>query len=122
MYVSNLAITNFFQSIKNTFEKLSTNFTVELALYLFIGLIFGFLFKYTSKYVISSFIIIAISLWSLESLGAISINYCYIKELLGLSVDTQAPDLINYITSWIQNHISQCLSSGLGFYLAIELL
>lgn len=113
-------VNNLFESLKSSFQNISTNFTVEIATYLFMGFLVGFLFKYTSKYLITIFIVASLSLWTLESLKVININYFYIKEILGLAVDVQASDILNCITSWVENHISQCLSSGLGFYLAIE--
>lgn len=120
--VNNFNISAIFQDFKNFIDKLSANFAVEIMLYLTIGFVIGFIFKYTSKYVIGWCIIITLSIWGLESLGFINVNYSCIKDFLGVSADFQAVDLVNYVTNWVQSHVYQCLSSGLGFYLAIELL
>ncbi len=120
--INNFTTDNLIENIRNTLASISTNFTIEIALYIITGFLFGFIFKYTSKYLISLFIILTLSLWGLEYIEIIKINYCYMKEILGLSADSQPADLINYATAWTQSHIPQCLSSGLGFYLAIELL
>lgn len=117
MYLSN----NLFNNIKQQFNNLSTVWTVEILSYLLSGFIIGFLFKHTSKYIISLTIITLLSLWGLEHFDIITINYNYINNIIGLPVNTQLADITNQITLWMQNHVSQCIASGLGFYLALEL-
>ena len=94
------------------------NWYVEVAGYLIGGFIVGFLVKHGGRFFFWLVLGAALSLWALELLHVISIDYTVLKALFGLSAEMSMADVVNSWTAWIQGHIIECLAALFGFIIA----
>lgn len=95
-----------------------TNWYIEIAGYLIAGFIVGFLIKHAGRLFFWLILGAALSLWALEFLHVISIDYSMLKSLIGLSSNVSANDLFSSFITWIRHHIVESLAGLFGFILA----
>ena len=110
-------------TIKNKWAQLdlSSNFIIELVCYLIGGFVVGFILKHFGRYIF--FIILGTIglLWLSDLTGIVSINYSFLKELMGTSANSTVKDIFSLLSQSINAHISQSIAAVVGLFLAWEL-
>lgn len=109
--------TGFFGNLQAQFNK-PANWYIEIAGYLIAGFIMGFLIKHGGRFFFWLVLGAALSLWALELLHIISIDYSMLKSVFGLSADMSMHDVVNNLIAWVQSHAIECLAGLFGFILA----
>lgn len=106
--------------LQKSFESFNkpANWYVEIAGYLIAGFIAGFLIKHGGRLFFWLLLGAGLSLWALELMHVISIDYSMLKAVFGLSSDTSVADVFNIWVAWVQSHIVESLALFFGFILA----
>ena len=115
-----MAESGFLAQMQKSLESFNkpANWYVEIAGYLIAGFIVGFLMKHAGKLFFWLLLGAALSLWALEQLHVISIDYSMLKSVFGLSADMSMAEVFNGWVAWIQSHIIEALAALFGFILA----
>lgn len=113
-----------FDRLKNSMQienlmgrlNLSKHALLDMALFLGIGFLFGFLWKRFANYIIASllFIVIVIILHQLEIVN-VSINWVKIQECCGIIPAREDADMLATIWSWSKMNVFIIFSFIIGF-------
>ncbi len=95
--------------------NLSFNNLVEIAAYLSIGFISGFLIKKYGRYVVCIVLVTGACIWGLAYLKVITIDLMKAKAILGISETQTVESLWNIYGIWIKEHILAAVSIVIGF-------
>jgi len=115
-----MAESGILESVKKSVESFNkpSNWYVEVAGYLIAGFIIGFLIKHGGKLFFWLLVGAALSLWLLELLHVITIDYGMLKSFFGLSSGMTLTEMFNGWITWVQNHIIESLAAVFGYIIA----
>lgn len=103
-------------SIWSFFDKPSSWY-VELAAYLILGFIVGFLVKHAGRLFFMLLIGAALAIWVLDTYQIITIHWTVLQNVFGITTKSM-PELLTMTTSWVKTHIIEALVGLFGFVLA----
>ena len=111
---------SFWTDLQKKWESFNkpANWYVELAGYLIAGFVVGFLVKHAGRLFFWLLLGAVLSLWALQVLQVISIDYSILKSLFGLSAHTSVADIFNHWVEWVKSHVIESVAAVLGFILA----
>jgi len=91
---------------------------VEIAGYLIVGFVFGFLLKYGGRLFLSLLVGALLALWALDYLQLITIHYDLLEPFFGFSAKVSLQQLIDGSFLWLRHHIVETLAVLFGFMVA----
>jgi hypothetical protein len=91
---------------------------VEIAGFLIVGFIIGFLVKYGGKLFFLLVLGALLAFWVLDYMQLVTVHYTALKSTFGISADTTLQDLVTQSGAWIKDHILESLAAFFGFVLA----
>jgi len=94
---------------------LSLNNILEMSAYLGIGFISGFLVKKYGRYVVCAVLIAGLSIWGLEHLNIITIDWARAKDVIGVSDTQTVQSLWGIYIAWVKEHIFAAAGVVIGF-------
>lgn len=93
--------------IQDWFNKLdiSTSKMLELLAYFGVGFFVGFLLKKYFKYIFIAILILALSLFVLQNINVVSIDWMKIRQITGVSPEDTIGSLFQVYLEWVKQNI-----------------
>ncbi len=109
--------TGFTGWLESTFNK-PASWYVEIAGYLIVGFIVGFLVKHAGRLFFLLLLGAAVALWALDYLQGITFHYTMLRNVLGVTTDVTLRDFFTLSAAWLRSHIIEFLAALFGFIIA----
>ena len=103
--------------LQRTFDR-PASWYVEMAGYLVVGFIVGFLVKHAGRLFFLLLLGAGLAFWILNYFEIITVHYTILKNVLGVSADMTMQDFFTLSAGWIRSHIIESLAALFGFILA----
>jgi len=110
-------------SLEHISKRFNLSFTnlIEVASYLSIGFISGFLIKKYGRYVVCILFIAGLSICILAYLNVATIDWVKARVVLGISNTQTLDGLWQLYTTWIKEHILAAVSIVVGFLIGYRI-